>query len=67
MFSNNKIKLSKVLQQNMTEGIQEFPILSSKYYENNIILVASIALLIVLKTMKLAQSMIFVTVKVSNK
>ena len=34
MFSNNKINLSKVLQQNMTEGIQEFPMLSSKYYEN---------------------------------
>ena len=46
MFSNNKIKLSKVLQQNMTEAIQEFPILSSKFYENNLFFsVASIALL----------------------
>ena len=34
MFSNNKTKLNKVLQQNMAEGIQQFPMLSSKY-ENN--------------------------------
>ena len=34
MFSNNKTNLSKVLQQNMTEGIQQFPMLSSKHYEN---------------------------------
>ena len=45
MFSNNKTNLSKVLQQNMTEGIQQFPMLSSKHYEN-IFLVASIALVI---------------------
>ena len=29
MFSDNKIQLSKVLQQNMTEVIQQFPMLSS--------------------------------------
>ena len=45
MFSNNKIKLSEVLRQNMTEGIQQFPKLSSKYYGNTrFFLVASIAL-----------------------
>ena len=36
MFSNNKFKLRKVAQQNMTEGIQRILLLSSKFYENNI-------------------------------
>ena len=35
MFSDDKIKLSKVLLQNMTDVIQQFPMLLSKYYENN--------------------------------
>ena len=35
MLSNNKIKLSKVLQQKMAERIQQFLMLSSKFYENN--------------------------------
>ena len=35
MFSNNKIKLSKVLQQNMAERIQQFPMFPSKCYEIN--------------------------------
>ena len=44
MFSNNKTKLNKVLQQNMAEGIQQFPMLSSKYENNSFFLVALIAL-----------------------
>ena len=35
MFSNNKIKFSKVLQQNMAERIQQFPMFPSKCYEIN--------------------------------
>ena len=38
-FSNNKIKLRKVLQkikpQSRTSHIEQFPMLSSKYYKNN--------------------------------